>query len=1074
MHVMRVVSIATVAVVVTGAGSEAQGVMAQWSFEGTLADDSGNGHALTGDGRFVDGARGQALAPRSAAEVASGPDLELGPGLVIDCFVSFPARPAGYETFLIKDSEYQLRVNSPSEGGAFSFFVYCDGWEPRIGTGIVPEAGRWYHLIASWDGYGIALEVDGERFAAARPGVAAPKGNPLRIGGCGAAVDELTIRNPVLARQRALRERIDAVPAGAHVGATHFGGPDRWQGWECISGPELRFDGGAVRARLTDPAVAFANPALDVDVTEMRYVSLDLNAPGATNATLGYSTDLGEGTVVFRAWGDGRTSIVPLAGAPRWGGRLRALSLSLQSGVTGDVVVRNVWISKQPEGSPWPYIRNLSPTRAKLRVGRDEPIIATIRNLGRRATGLRARLSVPDGIRVVGEAEKPLPDMDYDATEMVEWTVRAERPAAGEVIAQVTGDGAGKPGTATDFGEVTRREASARSESVAVPGFPTRIEITPRPDLPKADYVPEPRPVVPDILTLMHYCPLWKEGTHYGWGRIEPWPERRPAIGWYDEGTPEVADWHIKYALEHGIQGFIYCWYRATLEPEITLNIGHALHDGLLHARYLDRFKFTIMWENGCAYGVKSREDLMQNLLPFWIENYFRQPSYVKIGNKPLLYVWVPGNVTRDLGGSAQVREALDAMRAACREAGFDGLYIVGCVGNAARGEIQRMAEEGWDATSAYATWAPPDPPGPVDAEGIQTMDNARGLRGQLDVLKAKADLGILPDIPTLMMGWDPRPWHGKNTSSYRAQPSPEAFRDACRDLKAMIEARPGNGLDRRVVVFDNWNEFGEGHFLEPCSGFGFGYVDAIRSVFCPDAPPCEDITPEDIGLRMPERAYAMRREILGGLVGRERRVVDGLVLSYDFEGDDPLVVRDASACEFHGLKQDYQSTAGHTGKGFLCDGGSVSVGAHRLLFPADGITVDVWVKVGRPDQSDAWIVNTVSAPTLGYRLGLIDGRLAWQVPQGPWSHLLTAPDPLPVGEWAHAMATFDNRTMRLYVNGGLVGEMDRPGPIGMSDGALCIGSFASGNRAAAFDGVLDELHIHDHGLSPDAIAART
>ena len=71
------------------------------------------------------------------------------------------------------------------------------------------------------------------------------------------------------------------------------------------------------------------------------------------------------------------------------------------------------------------------------------------------------------------------------------------------------------------------------------------LVVDPLPDLPRAGYVPEPLPAKTDYINLMHYCALWKEGTHWGWKRIEPWPERRPAIGFYDEGTPEVADWHI-------------------------------------------------------------------------------------------------------------------------------------------------------------------------------------------------------------------------------------------------------------------------------------------------------------------------------------------------------------------------------------------------------------------------------------------------------------------------------------------------------------------------------------------------
>ena len=107
--------------------------------------------------------------------------------------------------------------------------------------------------------------------------------------------------------------------------------------------------------------------------------------------------------------------------------------------------------------------------------------------------------------------------------------------------------------------------------------------------------------------------------------------------------------------------------------------MGHAIHDGLLKARYLSMIRFGIMWENGCGAGIASADDLMHNLLPFWIDNYFSNPSYARINGKPVLYVWVPSNLRSQLGGSENVRKALDRMRAECIRRGVGGLYLVGC-----------------------------------------------------------------------------------------------------------------------------------------------------------------------------------------------------------------------------------------------------------------------------------------------------------------------------------------------------------------------------------------------------------
>ena len=56
--------------------------------------------------------------------------------------------------------------------------------------------------------------------------------------------------------------------------------------------------------------------------------------------------------------------------------------------------------------------------------------------------------------------------------------------------------------------------------------IPIPQRMAPLPDLPRTGYVPEPQVAESDYLGLMHYCALWKEGTHYGWQRIEPYSGR--------------------------------------------------------------------------------------------------------------------------------------------------------------------------------------------------------------------------------------------------------------------------------------------------------------------------------------------------------------------------------------------------------------------------------------------------------------------------------------------------------------------------------------------------------------------
>ncbi|MEW6360316.1 MAG: LamG-like jellyroll fold domain-containing protein [Planctomycetota bacterium] len=175
--------------------------VASWPFDGDLRDASGNGHDVSAEGaRFAPGRCGQAL--QSGSEqvlVPSRPDLQLAPGLRIDCSVCFDNETTGCRHIVIKDGEYLLRVNPPKEGGQFAFFVNLDGsWEPHVDSDRRAKPGVWYRVIAKWDGISLTIEVNGEKSRVFRSGLARPGDKPLVIGALGGLIDHLGIENPRL------------------------------------------------------------------------------------------------------------------------------------------------------------------------------------------------------------------------------------------------------------------------------------------------------------------------------------------------------------------------------------------------------------------------------------------------------------------------------------------------------------------------------------------------------------------------------------------------------------------------------------------------------------------------------------------------------------------------------------------------------------------------------------------------------------------------------------------------------------------------------------------------------------
>ena len=117
-------------------------------------------------------------------------------------------------------------------------------------------------------------------------------------------------------------------------------------------------------------------------------------------------------------------------------------------------------------------------------------------------------------------------------------------------------------------------------------------------------------------------------------------------------------------------------------------------------------------------------------------------------------------------------------------------------------------------------------------------------------------------------------------------------------------------------------------------------------------------------------------------------------------------------------------------------------------------------------------MLNAVGRADTGYRLGLSEGRLMWQVPQTAWSHGVRAPDPAPVGRWTHVAATYDNDVLKLYVDGVEKGTLKRGGAIRPAQRNLCIGAYGESGHAA-FTGVLDEVRVYRRALSAEEVRKR-
>ncbi|MBO9606557.1 MAG: hypothetical protein J7639_11420 [Paenibacillaceae bacterium] len=324
-------------------------------------------------------------------------------------------------------------------------------------------------------------------------------------------------------------------------------------------------------------------------------------------------------------------------------------------------------------------------------------------------------------------------------------------------------------------------------------------------------------------------CDLWREGHHIGYSALRPYDNRMPLYGYFEDGNPEVADWDIKYMVEHGISLYAPCWYRPhnegypIKEPIQSLK----LHEGFLNAEYIDKIKFSILWENQTATaGVANADDFKTNVLNFWIEHYFKHPSYYKVDNKPVIFIYNSANLNTEVGGN--LAAVLDDVRNILISEGFAGAIFIAENRSTTSSSAQAVKDRGFDYQYAY-TW--------YDAS----------ISSQQAKLTAQKNNNIIDPIPVLTEGWGDQPWG--SATRIKTVPLSDWQSGLSWLRNTFMPGYASGSLGGSLIMLDNWNEINEGHAILPSNIHGFGYLDGIRNVFYSGPNSHTDILPRDAGL---------------------------------------------------------------------------------------------------------------------------------------------------------------------------------------------------------------------------------
>jgi hypothetical protein len=310
----------------------------------------------------------------------------------------------------------------------------------------------------------------------------------------------------------------------------------------------------------------------------------------------------------------------------------------------------------------------------------------------------------------------------------------------------------------------------------------------------------------------------------------------------YREDDPRVMDWHVFWMTKYGINLILWDWYPHK-RADGTLDCAEAINNPLEMAflgksktggepvatnRFAQAIDFAVM--------VTDHGPVASPELPAYIiNNFLKQPNYYKVDGKPLVIFWDIHELAQELGGESQARKYLDDFRAAARQAGFPGLFLVTIVGNTGMpkdSHISLTKAEGFDGAIGYHYSGAYGGESREEADEHQTKCKYRyqdyltnvipGHQKVWDTLTAAFGSNYLLSLTCN------QDWRGGRPGGPVTVGKPA-------DLTKMIQAGVQTIKERKLrpfVALEAWNEFGEGALVEPNLEQGYRWVEAIRAGF--------------------------------------------------------------------------------------------------------------------------------------------------------------------------------------------------------------------------------------------------
>ena len=323
---------------------------------------------------------------------------------------------------------------------------------------------------------------------------------------------------------------------------------------------------------------------------------------------------------------------------------------------------------------------------------------------------------------------------------------------------------------------------------------------------------------------------------------------RVPIWGYTNEADPYVMEMQIDAAADHGVNVFIFDWYWYDRLPFLE----GCLNDGYLKARNNERVKFYLMWANHDAKlmwdrrnaddvatkknksivwkGAIDREEF-EIVVNRWIDQYFHHPSYYKIDGKPVVMIYDLANLVAGLGGIEETADAMKWFRSTAKDAGFPdvelqvtlrkggGHQLTGVDGGKLGNQDQLIEDLGFDSLTHYQFVHMTN----VDRDYKEIIPDVVRIWNEVD---RTSNANYHPHVS---IGWDNSPRKINDIGPVIKDNTPARFKQALKRAKEFVDQHPDQPP---LITINSWNEWTETSYLQPCRTYGYGYLEAVRSVF--------------------------------------------------------------------------------------------------------------------------------------------------------------------------------------------------------------------------------------------------